>query len=113
MFIDHDEGMLTLLLVLISLSIGIFLFSIVREYLLFESIDRGYSFWVIANKEGIILYNEAGEQLPIKKWEEYLYYVEHDDYLAIYEENALSFLPKSDKLSALLALTKNYIKEKK
>jgi len=105
--------MLTLLLVLISLSIGIFLFSIVREYLLFESIDRGYSFWVIANKEGVILYDEAGEQLPIKKWEEYLYYVEHDEYLAIYEENALSFLPKSDKLSALLALTKKHIKERK
>ena len=110
--INHDKRILPFLAAFFLVGVGMFLLSILRTYQLFERIESGYSFWVSADEEGVVLYDEAGQQLPIKKWEAYRYYVEHDNYLSLHEEKSISFLPKSDELSALLALTKKHIREK-
>jgi hypothetical protein len=83
-------------------------YNILKTYLSITFLKEDYSFHVKLDKYGV----ETNDSK--KPWHNYLFYIEYDDYLEIYEKNkAISFLPKTEDLKEILVYTMTNIKNKK
>jgi len=90
---------------------GIFLLlSILKSYFITQSINEGYEFDVVLDEDGVTFMNEDSEKKrDFKSWKEYAYFVEHDNYIEVIDNNKqVSFLPKDNEI--VLKFIRKYIK---
>jgi len=87
--------------------VGLILFAFIRTYISIRSIKDGFSFYVKLNEDGV---ETSDQKIP---WDNYVFYVEHDDYLEIHmTDKSITFLPKKDDIIDILDYTRTHIKPK-
>jgi len=111
--VDLLGGKPTLILIHIGVLFLIFIYLTWESYRRWPKemakLSRGWSFNCKLDENGVI----ARADELYRSWDFYDYYIEHDDYIAIFDKvGEVSFIPKSDGLQDIIEFTKRMLPNK-